>query len=381
MNIGIIREQPAIERRVALSPAGVEDLVSQGHNVYVLHLDGGRIFRDEDYQMSGATITYSAEEIINRSDIVLKVSPPTESELTMLKEGQTFFSSLHLAVSRRKVLERLLEAKVTAIAFELIENDRGDLAVLQVMSEIAGQIAIQVGAHYLQAGQGGRGTLLGSIPGIPPANVVILGAGTVGRTAARVALGMGANVTVLDRDIARLRELEHLFQWKISTGVATSYHISRAVRFADVVIGAVLLKADKAPHLVTEAMVKEMKPGSVIIDASIDQGGCVETSRPTTIEDPVYTSHGVIHYCVPNMPAVVARTATLALTNAVLPYLHEVCEFGIDKALQNDPGLGKGVCTYGGVCTNDVIARIFDFKPKAIGALLEKSQAEAKRLI
>jgi alanine dehydrogenase len=371
MNIGIIREEASIERRVALSPAGIEDLASQGHNVYVLHLDGGRtIFRDEDYQMAGATISYSVDEIINRSEIVLKVSPPTESELLILREGQTFFSSLHLAVSRRKVLERLLDAKVTAIAFELIENNRGDMAVLQMMSEIAGQIAIQVGAHFLQAGQGGRGTLLGSLPGIPPANVVILGAGTVGRTAARVALGMGANVTVLDRDIARLRELEHLFQWKISTGVATSYHISRAVRFADVVIGAVLLRAEKAPHVVSEAMVKEMKPGSVIIDASIDQGGCVETSRPTTIDDPIYVTHGVIHYCVPNMPAVVARTATLALTNAVLPYVQEVCEVGIVKALQRDPGLGKGVCTFNGVCTNEVIARIFDFKPQAIENLL-----------
>lgn len=374
MNIGIIREEASIERRVALSPAGVEDLASQGHNVFVLHLDGGRtIFRNEDYQMAGATISYSVDEIINRSEIVLKISPPTESELLILREGQTIFSSLHLAVSRRKVLERLLAAKVTAVAFELIENDRGDLAVLQMMSEIAGQIAIQVGAHYLQAGQGGRGTLLGSLPGIPPANVVILGAGTVGRTAARVALGMGANVTVLDRDIPRLRELEHLFQWKISTGVATSYHISRAVRFADVVIGAVLLKGDKAPHIVTEAMVKEMKPGSVIIDASIDQGGCVETSRPTTIDDPVYVTHGVIHYCVPNMPAVVARTATLALTNAVLPYLQEVCEEGIVNALQHDPGLGKGVCTYNGVCTNEVIARIFDFKPQPIEKLLKNS--------
>lgn len=371
MNIGILREVPSIERRVALSPAGVEDLVSQGHTAFVLHLDGGRtIFRDEDYQMAGATIAYSVDEIINRSDIVLKVSPPNEVELQMLREGQTLFSSLHLAVSRRNVLEKLLTSKVTAIAFELIENSKGDLAVLQMMSEIAGQIAIQVGAHYLQAGQGGRGTLLGSLPGIPPANVVILGAGTVGRTAARVALGMGASVTVLDRDISRLRELEHLFQWKISTGVATSYHISRAVRFADVVIGAVLLKGDKAPHIVTEAMVKEMKPGSVIIDASIDQGGCVETSRPTTIDDPAFVAHGVIHYCVPNMPAVVARTSTIALTNAVLPYIQEACEGGILHALRQDSGLGKGVCTHAGYCTNDVIARIFDFKPQMIEKLL-----------
>jgi alanine dehydrogenase len=376
MNIGILKEEASIERRAALSPAGVEDLTSEGHSVFVLHQDGARaIFRDEDYQIAGATITYSPEEIINRSDVVLKVSPPTEVELQLLREGQAIFSSMHLAVSRRKVLEKLLEAKVTAVAFELIENDKGDLSLLQVMSEIAGQIAIQVGAHYLQAGQGGRGTLLGSLPGIPPANVVILGAGTVGRTAARIALGMGANVTVLDKDLSRLRELENLFQWKISTSVATSYHISRSVRFADVVIGAVLLKGEKAPHVITEAMVKEMKPGSVIIDASIDQGGCVETSRPTTIDDPVFVVHGVTHYCVPNMPAVVARTATMAMTNALMPYIQQVCDEGIVNALRHNPGLGKGVCTYQGICTNEVIARIFEFKSQPIGALVKNSVA------
>ena len=379
MNIGILKEEPSIERRVALSPDGVEVLKSEGHTIFVLHQNGaGILLRDEDYQMAGATISYSPEEIINRSDIILKVSPPTDAELTVLREGQTFFSFLHLAVSRRKVLEKILDKKVTAIAFELIENERGDLEVLQVMSEIAGQIAIQVGAHFLHADRGGRGTLLGSIPGVPPANVVILGAGAVGRTAARVALGMGANVTVLDKDLNRLREMEHLFQWKITTGVATSYHIARAARFADVMIGAVLLKAEKAPHLITEAMVKEMKPGSVIIDASIDQGGCVETSRPTTIDDPVFVSHGVVHYCVPNMPAVVARTSTTALTNALLPYIQEVGEVGVVNALMKNSALAKGVCAHQGFCTNEVIARIFDFKPKSINLLLNNPATGTK---
>ncbi len=374
MNIGILKEEVSVERRVALSPAGVEVLTATGHNIFVLHQEGTRaIYRDEDYQISGATISYSVEEIINRSEIVLKVSPPTEVELNMLGEGQTLFSFLHLAVSRRKILEMFLARKVTAIAFELIENPKGDLAVLQVMSEIAGQLAIQAGAHFLQARLGGRGTLLGSVPGIPPANVVILGAGTVGRTAARVALGMGANVTVLDKDLTRLREIEHLFQWKISTSMATSYHIARAVRFADVAIGAVLLKGEKAPHLITEAMVKEMKPGSVIIDASIDQGGCVETSRPTTIDDPVFILHGVLHYCVPNMPATVARTATMGLTNALLPYILEVGEMGIVNALRQNLGLGKGVCTYDGYCTNEAIARVFDFKAKSLSSLTSES--------
>lgn len=371
MNIGILKEDAAIEPRVALSPAGVEVLTSAGHNVFVLHQEGSRtIFRDEDYQIAGATISYSAEEIINRSEVILKVSPPTDDELNFMQEGQTLFSFMHLAVSRRKIMETLLSRKVTAIAFELIENHEGDLAVLQVMSEIAGQIAIQEGARFLHAQQGGRGTLLGGIPGIPPASVVILGAGTVGRTAAHVATGMGANVTVLDKDLTRLRELEHLFQWKISTSMATSYHIGRAVRFADLVVGAVLLKGEKAPHLITEAMVKEMKPGSVIIDASIDQGGCVETSRPTTIDDPVFVLHGVIHYCVPNMPAVVARTATRALANALLPYLQEVGEIGVVEALRQNPGLTKGVCAFRAACTNEAIARVFDFKAKKISSLL-----------
>jgi alanine dehydrogenase len=371
MNIGILKEDAAIERRVALSPAGVEVLTSAGHNVFVLHQEGSRaIFRDEDYQIAGATISYSVEEIINRSEVVLKVSPPTDEELSLLDEGQTFFSFMHLAVSRRKIMETLLSRKVTAVSYELIENHEGDLAVLQVMSEIAGQLAIQEGAQFLHAQQGGRGTLLGGIPGIPPASVVILGAGTVGRTAARVATGMGASVTVLDKDLTRLRELEHLFQWRISTGVATSYHIGRAVRFADVVVGAVLLKGEKAPHLITEAMVKEMKPGSVIIDASIDQGGCVATSRPTTIDDPVFVLHGVIHYCVPNMPAVVARTATKALTNALLPYVQEVGEIGVVEALRQNPGLAKGVCAFQGACTNEAIARVFDFKAKKIASLI-----------
>ncbi len=379
MNIGILKESNLSERRVALSPAGVQSLVASGQTVHVERQAGALAhFNDDEYIDAGATIVYSAEEIINRSEVVLKISPPTEKELQLLGKGQAFFSSLHLALSKRKEIELLLHHEVTAIAYELIENAQGDLAVLQVMSEIGGQISMHVAAHYLQGEKGGRGILLGCIPGVPPASVVILGAGTVGRTAARIAIGMGASVSVLDRDISRLRQIEELLQWKVTTAIATSYNIRRAVRYADVVIGAVLLKGEKAPHIVTEEMVKEMKAGSVIVDVSIDQGGCIETSRPTTIEDPVFVSHGVVHYCVPNMPATVARTATAGLTNALLPYIQEIAEFGIDQSLRIDAGLAKGVCTYAGHCTNGAVGKVFDLQPGNLIRLLSISHEPSR---
>ena len=379
MNIGILKESSLSERRVALSPAGVQSLVASGQTVHVERQAGAlALFNDDEYIAGGATIVYSPEEIINRSEVVLKISPPTEKELLLLGKGQTFFSSLHLALSKRKEIELLLQREVTAIAYELIENSQGDLAVLQVMSEIGGQISMHVAAHYLQGEKGGRGILLGCIPGVPPASVVILGAGTVGRTAARIAIGMGASVSVLDRDISRLRQIEELLQWKVATAIATSYNIRRAVRYADVVIGAVLLKGEKAPHIVTEEMVKEMKAGSVIVDVSIDQGGCIETSRPTSIEDPVFVRHGVVHYCVPNMPATVARTATAGLSNALLPYIHEIAEFGIDQSLRVDAGLAKGVCTYAGHCTNGAVGKVFGLQSGNLIRLLSISHEPSR---
>ncbi|MEX0601806.1 MAG: alanine dehydrogenase [Bacteroidota bacterium] len=371
MNIGILKEDPSLEKRVALTPAGVQTLVAAGNSVYVEHQAGSQtLFRDEDYRDFGGVISYTAEEIINRCDVILKVSPPNEKEIGQLQEGQGLFSFLHLAVSQRKTIEALLERKATAVAYELIENAKGDLSILQVMSEIAGQISIQVAAHLLQAKEGGRGILLGNIPGVPSASVVILGAGTVGRTAARVALGLGANVTVLDTDLSRLRDLNLRVPVSVNTEVATSYAVGRAVRFADVVIGAVLLKGEKAPHLVTEDMVKDMKVGSVILDVSIDQGGCVETSRPTTFEDPTFLRHGVVHYAVPNMTAAVPRTATVALTNALLPYLLELSGQGPTAAFRSNPGLARGVCTFGGICTNAAVARAFNLPSKPLMRML-----------
>lgn len=371
MNVGILKETRPFERRVALTPAGVQSLITAGASVYIQHEAGLKtLYTDEEYQDAGAQIAYTVEEVINRSTMVMKVAPPTETELRLLQEGQALFSFLHLIMSHEKTLDMLLKNKVTGVAYELIENARGELSILQVMSEIAGHQALYLGAHYLQSEVGGRGVLMGSIPGVPPTSIVILGAGTVGRTAAKAAIGLGANVTVLDKDLSRLRDLHDLMPFGINTVVATSYNIAKAVRFADIVVGAVLLKGEKAPHVVTEAMVKQMKPGSVILDISIDQGGCIETSRPTTIDDPVFVKDGVVHYCVPNMTTAVPRTASMALTNAVIPYLLEINDIGLTKALASATGLAHGVCTYNGACTNNAVAKAFGMKAKNLNHLL-----------
>jgi alanine dehydrogenase len=379
MNIGILKETAPSERRVALTPGGVQTLVSLGAVVYVERSAGAlSFFTDNEYIAAGAVIVYSPEEVINRSDIVLKIAPPADSELKILHDGQTLFSALHLAIAKRTTIETLLEKHVTAIGYELIENERGDLPIVQTMAEIAGQISIQVAAHYLQARQGGRGVLLGSIPGVPAADVLILGAGTVGRTAARVAVGVGAKVMIIDKNISRLRELENLFQWRIATAVSDQYNIECAVREADAVIGAVLLKGEKTPHLVSEDLVKQMKPGSVIVDISIDQGGCVETSRPTTLTDPVYITHGIVHYCVPNTPASVPRTATVGWTNVLLPFLREATELGMEQVLRTDVGLSKGVCTFRGCCTNKAAAKAFELEATDIQSLLNSPANKTK---
>jgi alanine dehydrogenase len=363
MEYGILKEDLINERRVALTPAGVRSLIAAGHAVYVEEGAGQLAqFSNEEYQKVGATIGFHREEVVNRSDVVLKVSSPTVDDLAELDEDQALFAFLHLGASKRKTIEGLLTRKVTAIAYEMIENVNGGLPILQIMGEIAGQLSMQIAGHYLQSRDGARGILLGSVPGIAPASVVILGAGTVGRTAARVAVGMGASVTVLDKDLERLREIEHLFQWRVATGMTTEFTITRAVNHADVLIGAVLVKGERAPYVVTEPMVQQMKPGSVIVDASIDQGGCVETSRPTTLADPVFVRHDVIHYCVPNIPSAVPRTSSTALSNAILPYLMNLGERGVQRALQSDPGLARGVTTFRGACVQPAICKALGFE-------------------
>ncbi len=367
MNYGIVKEDPRFERRVALTPAGVQTLVGCGHKVYVEQDAGGAShFSNEKYEEVGAKIVYTNDEVFGRSDLVLKISPPTESDCERLIEKQTIFSFLHLPIAKTTVLEALLNKRVCTIGYELMEDEHGDLTILKVMSEIAGQMVIQIAARFLESHHQGRGIILGRITGIPPATVVILGAGTVGASAARVALGAGAEVIILDKDLTRLRHLENQFNYQIITGLTTEYNIRKSLQFADVVIGAVLMKGERAPHLVTEEMVKEMKPGSIVIDVSIDQGGCIATSRPTTLDNPTYVLHDVIHYCVPNIPANVSRTATYGMTNALLPYLMEICKDGMADAFKKNRGLAHGVCTYQGVCTNSTLARRFEIEAQEI---------------
>ncbi len=363
MRIGIPKENLLEEKRVGLAPAGVDSLVRAGHTVYLESGAGeGSHFSDEDFNRTGATIVFSPEEVYKRAEMIVKVSPLTVEESEMLQEDQTLFAFLHLAVGKRTVVENLLRKNITAIGYELIEDETG-LPVLHSMSEIAGQLAIQVAEKYLESySEGGRGILLGGITGVAPAAVVILGAGVVGTSAARTALGRGAQVIVIDKDLNRLRRIDQTFEKKITTVMANPYTISRGVKFADVLIGAVLIKGEKSPHLVTEDMVKQMKKGAVVVDVSIDQGGCIETSRVTTLSDPVYILYDVIHYCVPNMPALVSRTATYGLNNAALDYIQGIADNGLLKALSADASLASGVCTFQGCCSNESLANLFNLE-------------------
>jgi alanine dehydrogenase len=364
VSFGILKEATPRECRVALTPAGVQSLVALGSPVYIEKDAGwGSRFSNEEYQAVGAGIVYGSDEIYGRAQVVLKISPPAEEDCRQLTDSQTLFSFLHLAVAKPRVVEILLDKNVTSIGYELIEDELRNLPILQVMGEIAGQMSTQIAARYLESTQEGRGIVLGGIAGVPPATVVIIGAGTVGQAAARMALGAGAEVIVLDKDLRRLRNIENLFGRRVGTAVTNDYNLTKALQFADVVVGAVLIKGERAPHVVSEAMVRRMKVGSIIIDISIDQGGCVETSRPTTLGDPVYVLHNVIHYCVPNIPASVGRTATYGLTNALLPYMAEVAEKGIHRALGENAGLARGLCTYRGSFANQAVARRFMTDP------------------
>lgn len=361
MRIGIPRETNLEEKRVALAPAGVDTLVQAGHSVFI-QTDAGidSHFTDDEYRNVGANVVYNAEEVFQRSELIAKVAPLTSDEALLLQDDQILFSFLHLAMGKKNIIEHLLKKKNTAIAYELIE--KGDQQpVLQSMSEIAGQIAVQIGEQYFESDfPMSRGILMGGITGVAPAAVVILGAGVVGFNAARAALARGAQVIVLDKNLRRLRRIDNLLTKRVTTVVANPYTIARGAKFADLFIGAIQVKAEKSPLLVTEEMVKSMKKGAVIVDVSIDQGGCIETSRPTSLSNPVYVEHDVIHYCVPNIPALVSRTASFGLTNASLEYILNIADNGLSNALLSDQGLGNGVCTYNGYCSNETIAETFD---------------------
>jgi alanine dehydrogenase len=372
VNFGILKENPVHERRVALTPAGVQTLVSSGNQVYIEKEAGvASHFTDEEYRAVGGTIVYTRDEVFGRSEVLMKISSPTDDDCEKLVDSQTLLTFLHLAIARTRTMETLLRKKICAVGFELIEDLNGDLPILQVMSEIAGQMSTQIAARFLESSANGRGIVMGGITGVPPATVLIIGAGTVGAAAARTAFALGAEVIVLDRDLSRLRSLQNRFDFRIATAIANDYNIRKAMQYADVVIGAVLIKAERAPHVISEEMIQQMKPGSIVVDVSIDQGGCIATSRPTTLENPTYMLHNVVHYCVPNIPANAARTATYGLTNALLPMLNDIAEKGIDGALIENPGLARGVCTFRGACTQDAIARRFEIQPTELFTLLK----------
>jgi alanine dehydrogenase len=360
LDIGIPLERSDAERRVALTPAGVDRLVRAGHRVFVERSAGAESrFGDDEYLAAGAQLSYTAEEVYGRADLLVKVLAPAAEEYGLLREDGALMCFLAPSVAPPEGFRTLLDRRVSAIAMEMIEDRLGNAPVLRAMSEIAGPMAIHIAAHLLATASGGRGVLLGGAPGIPPAAVVILGAGVVGTTAARTALGNGAQVTVLDSDVDRLRSIEAAVSNRVTTMLADEYHVSRAVQFADALIGAVMIRWGRTPHLVSESMVGSMKPGSVVVDVSIDQGGCLETSRPTSILDPTYVWGGVVHYAVPNMAANVARTATRALTNASLPYVLDMADRGVAEACMHDRGLGQGIVTARGRCLHPTVAERF----------------------
>ena len=371
MIIGIPRETERLEHRVGLTPFAIARLVRLGHAVLVERDAGAEAhFGDRDFTAVGAEIAYSAEEIYKRSDVACQVGPLYPSQLDLLKRGSLVCAFHHLAVAPRATLERLARLEATLIGYEIIENERADRPILLSMSELAGQLAIHEAAHLLQIHSGGRGVLLGNLPGIPASTVLILGAGSVGTVAARHALAIGAHVIVMDADLRKLQRLHYALRGRVDTALFDPAQLARFVAVADVVIGAVLIPGGRAPFLVTEAMVKSMRRGSVIVDVSIDQGGCVETSRPTTLDQPTFRVHDVVHYCVPNMTANVARTASRAMADAVLPYVLEIVGQGLDAALWSDPGLARGVYLYRGQVVHEAVARLLDLPARTLGELL-----------
>lgn len=357
MKVGIPKEVKDHEFRVGLVPGGVGELVRRGHEVYIERGAGiGSDLTDAEYIDAGARVLQSADEVFETSDLIVKVKEPQSVERTRLRAGQVLFTYLHLAPDRSQAQE-LIESGSTCIAYETVTSSDGSLPLLTPMSEVAGRMAAQVGAHYLERSSGGRGILMGGVPGVAPASVVVLGGGVSGTHAASIALGMGARVTVVDRSLPVLRRLTTQYGASIDTAYATSDTVERLVLDADLVIGAVLIPGASAPKLVTADMVKRMKAGSVLVDVSIDQGGCFETSRATTHANPVFEVDGVIHYCVANMPGGVARTSTFALSNATLPYVLAIADRGWRGALSDDLHLRNGLNVHAGRVTHPAVSQ------------------------
>ena len=377
MIIGVPKETHRHEHRVGLNPFAVSRLTRQGHTVLIERAAGEAArFADRDYENQGGKIVFSTEEIYGRGDVVARVGMIAVEELDALKRGSIICSFHHLAVAPRRTVDRLMELEATLIGYEIIRDRHGDLPVLIPFSEMAGQMAVTIAAYYLQNEEKGRGVLMGNVSGVPPPTVLILGAGTAGYAAARQALASGAHVIVLDADLRKLRRLNHEFSGRVVTAVPGMDRLERYTTIADVVIGAILIPGGRAPFLVTEGMVKGMKPGSVVIDVSIDQGGCIETSRPTTIDDPTFIVHNVVHYCVPNMTANVARTASRALANAALPYIMELASKGLETTLRENPDMADGVYLYRGRMVNPRTAATHSIPAAPLASLLDRTEEQ-----
>jgi len=361
MDIGIPKEIQIEEKRISLAPQGVYSLVKEGHRVYIekgAGLDGH--FSDEDFQKVGGEIVYSHEEAFKRADLIVKVMPPTEEECDLLHEGQMIFSFLQLSLRTSQTMSKLIEKKVTAIGTELIETNSGSKPILEAMSEIGGCMVPQIAGRFLENTYGGRGITISGIPGIPPASITIFGVGKVGLHAASALIGLGAQVFAMDNDLQKLRFIDTHFNKRVITAMSNPYNIDRALQFSDVVIGSAFEYGKKAPLLVTRDQLSSMKRGALIIDIAIDQGGCFETSRPTTHSDPIYEEKGIIHYCVPNIPAAVARSASRAMNHVILPFVSRIGEEGFKQACETNAELQRGIFIHDGKCTNKGISEIYN---------------------
>ncbi len=370
MKIGVPKEVKTHEYRVGLTPAGARELVGLGHRVVVQRGAASGIgIDDEAYRAAGAAVLDTAEEVFAQADMIVKVKEPQPKEIARLRDGQVLFTYLHLAADKTQT-EGLIRSGATCIAYETVTDSRGTLPLLAPMSEVAGRMSVQVGAHCLEKEQGGVGILLGGVPGVPPAKVVVLGGGVSGTNAARMAVGLEASVTIIDKSLPRLKELDLQFGPRATTLFATAQAIELAVLAADLVIGAVLVPGAAAPKLVTREMVHAMRAGSVLVDIAIDQGGCFETSRPTTHSEPTYVEEGVVHYCVTNMPGAVARTSTFALNNATIPFVIALAEKGWRQALADDPHLRAGLNVHAGKIAHAAVAHDLGFSHTQAETLL-----------
>ncbi|MCY7345078.1 MAG: alanine dehydrogenase [Pyrinomonadaceae bacterium] len=377
MKIGLPKEIKDNEYRVGLTPAGVNALTGAGHDVFVQKTAGdGSGFSDEQYISAGGKMLDTADEIWQTGEMIVKVKEPVAPEYPRMRENQLLFTYLHLA-PEFELTKQLLERKVTGVAYETITDKKGTLPLLTPMSEVAGRMAVQVGATFLEKMNGGRGILLGGVPGVPAANVVIIGGGVVGTEAAKMAVGLGAKVTIIDINLDRLRQLDDIFLSKVQTLASSPYAIHEAISHADLVIGGVLVVGAAAPKLLTRAMLKDIPKGAVLVDVAVDQGGCFETTHATTHSNPTFYEEGVLHYCVANMPGAVPRTSTFALTNATLPYALALANKGFEKAIQDDKGLAEGVNTYAGKLTYEAVATSQNLEYTPLDSLIDGIAAKA----